>query len=739
MKLNLPFANRFNLFWKYFRSYLTVGLLVFIMLYMTFDQLKKALVDEVILKNSYHFLEAKRIIEDQIVKLRTTSVELSSQSDIVAVPYSIDDDYMKVIKATQLLRTYTMFDNNLDGITLFYNEKELFIQNDTAGGRSENFYKGELNYLGLDYTDWKRRVTAKGPPHLFLYESRGIANKSEQGKVTLVLRFPVTPTINYIKGCIMLHMDLGRILNQTDLSTLGNRGSLYILNEWGEIIISSRGNALFDSRLNFHESDAYDPSDSLVRIDGEDYIYFHAPSDITGWEYVAFFPRSDVLKSINRIQLVFTVAFVVLSLVVVALALLFSYRNTRPWEDMINLFPNMRNHNMSGNELDVIKEGIRRQGEILQSTFLSLLIQGKIDGDEAMDTFFSVGESPLKEADEYVLIVGRLLFSDQELERIRALLIQGISRVFADRVFIQFIDARRMALLFYDPDRENFSSMEKELINVSRRFSREFSGQILFLGSRVFTRLLNVPVAYAEINAIQDYTVTDAPFVWVENIGRPGGMEGYYFPSEVESLLSTLIKMGDVDELALLLKDIKEKNGKIDGESAWYLQQDLVTSLYKTIKDIGGEEIGSLLGELKDLHREKSLDTFLANLSDYLARLCRHISSQRKDQNHRLVRDIIGFLESNYPDSNINLYAIALPFKLTEKSLSRLFKEETGENISSFLEKIRQGKALDLMEKKDLKLEQIAREVGYQNYNTFHKAFRRFYGKSPGEMRKNMG
>jgi two-component system response regulator YesN len=77
------------------------------------------------------------------------------------------------------------------------------------------------------------------------------------------------------------------------------------------------------------------------------------------------------------------------------------------------------------------------------------------------------------------------------------------------------------------------------------------------------------------------------------------------------------------------------------------------------------------------------------------------------------------------------LYSVALHFNLAEKYFSRFFKEQVGENFSCYLEKIRMRQAKVLLACKKKTIQEIAEQVGYQNTNTFYKAFKRIYGVSP--------
>lgn len=69
--------------------------------------------------------------------------------------------------------------------------------------------------------------------------------------------------------------------------------------------------------------------------------------------------------------------------------------------------------------------------------------------------------------------------------------------------------------------------------------------------------------------------------------------------------------------------------------------------------------------------------------------------------------------------------------------LSRVFKEETGYNYSTFLSNIRLKKAEYLLTNTVEKVQSIAEMVGYSNVSYFSTIFKKKYGVNPYEFRRN--
>ncbi|MDY5015580.1 MAG: AraC family transcriptional regulator, partial [Eubacteriales bacterium] len=95
------------------------------------------------------------------------------------------------------------------------------------------------------------------------------------------------------------------------------------------------------------------------------------------------------------------------------------------------------------------------------------------------------------------------------------------------------------------------------------------------------------------------------------------------------------------------------------------------------------------------------------------------------------------FLEQEYANQALSLSLLSERFDLSEAYLSHLFKEQTGENFSACLERIRMNRAHTLLSTTDLPVDVIAERIGYNSGDTFRRAFRRFHGITPGAYRNS--
>jgi two-component system response regulator YesN len=85
--------------------------------------------------------------------------------------------------------------------------------------------------------------------------------------------------------------------------------------------------------------------------------------------------------------------------------------------------------------------------------------------------------------------------------------------------------------------------------------------------------------------------------------------------------------------------------------------------------------------------------------------------------------------------SEVTLQSVADYVHLHPVYVSNLFKQESGENFSTFVLRLRMDKAVQLLKNKDLKVSQIALEVGYQKPQYFIKLFKNHFGMTPQDFK----
>ncbi|CCZ63376.1 two component transcriptional regulator AraC family [Hungatella hathewayi CAG:224] len=97
-----------------------------------------------------------------------------------------------------------------------------------------------------------------------------------------------------------------------------------------------------------------------------------------------------------------------------------------------------------------------------------------------------------------------------------------------------------------------------------------------------------------------------------------------------------------------------------------------------------------------------------------------------------LCKNIADYIRENY-QHKISLQSIAESFAVSPSYLSRTFKKTQGVNIINFINQIRMEHAKEKILQGNTSLQEIALDVGIQNYNYFYLLFKETYGFTPSE------
>lgn len=103
---------------------------------------------------------------------------------------------------------------------------------------------------------------------------------------------------------------------------------------------------------------------------------------------------------------------------------------------------------------------------------------------------------------------------------------------------------------------------------------------------------------------------------------------------------------------------------------------------------------------------------------------------------NRAVETAIRFIEENYQEE-IDVNDISHSIHLSYSHLSRIFKKQTGETITGYLNDFRLKKAQHLLLGTDKSIGCIAVEVGFNSEHYFCSLFRKYFGITPGAFRKS--
>ncbi|MDR0623890.1 MAG: helix-turn-helix domain-containing protein [Treponema sp.] len=141
---------------------------------------------------------------------------------------------------------------------------------------------------------------------------------------------------------------------------------------------------------------------------------------------------------------------------------------------------------------------------------------------------------------------------------------------------------------------------------------------------------------------------------------------------------------------------------------------------------------------LKKIEDTQSIKELTETLHVIVDRMSGKIFSFQGIRHSSALRKAERFIWENYT-RKISLQEIAEASGLSAPYFSTIFKDEMGENLSNYLNRLRVEKAAAMLAETELTLNEIAAACGFEDQSWFSKIFKNFTGSSPGKYRERGG
>lgn len=122
----------------------------------------------------------------------------------------------------------------------------------------------------------------------------------------------------------------------------------------------------------------------------------------------------------------------------------------------------------------------------------------------------------------------------------------------------------------------------------------------------------------------------------------------------------------------------------------------------------------------------------------FFTNLLRNYSKTIAFYNYEMGSDfslVLQYIQHNY--QTLTLSSLAEFFHYSEPHLCTLIKQNTGKNFTDLIKNLRMRDAKNLLINTDMKINEIAEQIGYNSADHFSRVFRQTFGISPADFRKS--
>lgn len=280
-------------------------------------------------------------------------------------------------------------------------------------------------------------------------------------------------------------------------------------------------------------------------------------------------------------------------------------------------------------------------------------------------------------------------------------------------------------------------------LNEMAKESRRVMGVHLAIGvGKVKERLLECKESFEEAREALLYRkmTGDGNVIYMEDIDTTQS-DGISLDRNMVDDLVTSIKFGKEENILNVLKQIKKQilqgTMRKSDYQAYCIQ--ILNALVMLMQQ-QGIEAESIFGGAPDylnilIHYDQP-EKFLSWMEESSLKIGQACEGQRDSKEKTIVEVAQEHIQQEYQDPEISLEQVSAKVGLTPTYFSSLFKKETGESFVEYLTGMRMKEAMRRLRDTDEKIYVIAEQTGYPDAGYFSHVFKKRFGFSPIQYRR---
>lgn len=635
----------------------------------------------------------------------------------------------RVVEAVGELGSLLVPDDFLEGLYLVFPSNEVVVSRSTAH-RLERFYPDFLAYPNVSREEWLQELGAAAAPYSVL-PSTAVARVGGGMEQVVTLTAPVRAgQLDLAHIAILVRSNsVEELFEGIDLSSGGWAALLH--RTGGPIVVVGDSDDFYEAQPEFYDgltAQRVGPGSTLIT---------RALSDSGEWQFVSNVPLSTVTRDLRTIWQATGILLAAILVAGLVFSVVLGIRLVRP----VRLLSEDRER---------LEQEIHAQEPLLASGLLERLLRGEFASQAELDEHMALANLPL--GGPWYIVATCHVAGDEaapaspgdSVRTSRLIVADAVRReVEESPVYLHSLTADTISLLVVggtDDPISAQSAVEQLVTRAMQLVPPTVAAACSWGAGKPRLELMDVADSGREASVAVEYQEIrqERSLVFYEDI--PRREPGYDYPAEVENRVIAMARSGDTKELDELLARLHHENMDSrhpESLASRLFADDLLCTAMKivqlnVIRD--KDERDRLLMSMDGATNEPAYRRYeLA--ADLLRKISVICEGQKKSHNRSLSEEIVAFVESQYKDPDLSRAMIADEFALSEAYLSQFFKEQTGKTLAAYIQSVRLREARNQLAGRDLSVQEVGEGVGYANYPTFARAFKRAYGLSASEFR----
>ena len=129
--------------------------------------------------------------------------------------------------------------------------------------------------------------------------------------------------------------------------------------------------------------------------------------------------------------------------------------------------------------------------------------------------------------------------------------------------------------------------------------------------------------------------------------------------------------------------------------------------------------------------------SLLTIFAEHLSLVANRVAVGQKNSEPAMITRAKDYIKTNQGE-DLSLGQVAKAVNTSTFYFCKMFKKATGLNFTEYLSRVRVEKAKNLLLNPNLRVSEIAFEVGFQSLTHFNRVFKKIAGESPSEFREHL-
>jgi AraC-type DNA-binding domain-containing proteins len=259
--------------------------------------------------------------------------------------------------------------------------------------------------------------------------------------------------------------------------------------------------------------------------------------------------------------------------------------------------------------------------------------------------------------------------------------------------------------------------------------------------ARPFESCTGMADAYLEAQQLMQYRMLlgSSALITTELVKAEERHEDLLQAAQIEKQMTEHIRMGNSAELVKDIDCYFEYALRLTYTQFMNAVMHMTVTVTRTISELNEHRLRPLEIDIRAFHQEVLKQETAEEMKALFQSLAGQLSEQDNpaelEKAEILARTMKDMIAENSMDPDFSLNAMAQLLKMSSAYIGRQFKQSTGLTVTEYLNEFRLEKALELLETKDITINEVMEMSGYRSQSYFFKLFKSKYGTSPKNYR----